>query len=278
MSIYSIDMAPRPVGKLARAMIVPPAQMNLLAEPADLLRSALQPGFRDERYGRLWRLSRTHERSGFVYGHLGFESRSGADLWADDEQEFEQAEVPNGAASPFAIRLTDLAIVFQTRRQDIRVASFISAFQAMLRTIDSNQQWRLESLTGKVPFDQWLHEMEKISRVRFKMKKSTPPPSDAGLIGLVLHCKPDLAVLELRAKGGIEVSGDLMRELLQRAEAGYGELVVVGRRKDSAAAERIWVSTLEGESVVSEVPIDSETGEATFATLVAELEHVAQPD
>jgi hypothetical protein len=271
-------MASRSVGKLARAMIVPPLQMNLFAEPADLLRSALQPGFRDERYGRLWRLSRTREESGFICGHLGFESKSGADLWADDEQEFEPAEVPNGAASPFAIRLKDLVIVFQTRRQDIRVASFISAFQAMLRTIDNNEQWKLESLAGKVPFNEWRQDMEKINRIRFKVKKDAPPPPDGGLVGLMLQCKPDLAAVELRAKGGIEVKGDLIRELLQRAEAGYGELVAVGRRKDRAASERIWVSTMEGESVVSEVPIDPDTGEATFATLVDELEHIGQPD
>ncbi|WP_433792664.1 hypothetical protein [Actinoplanes sp. CA-252034] len=271
-------MASRTVGKLARAMIVSPDQMNLLGAPADLLRSALQPGFRDERYKRLWRLSRTREQSGFVYGHLGFESQSEADLWADDEQEFEPAEVPNGAASPFVIRLKDLTMVFQTRRQDIRVASFISAFQAMLRTIDKNKQWRLEPLTGKMSFHNWRREMEKISRVRFKIKKEDPQPSDGGLVSLMLQCKPDLAALELRAKDGIEVSGDLMRELLQHAESGYGELVAVGRRKDNPASERIWVSTLEGESVVSEVPIDPETGEATFETLMAELGNVERPD
>jgi hypothetical protein len=38
------------------------------------------------------------------------------------------------------------------------------------------------------------------------------------------------------------------------------------------------VSTLEGQSVASEVPIEPETGEATLANLVAELEHVTQPD
>lgn len=179
----------------------------------------------------------------------------------------------SGAASPFVIRLNDLAIVFQTRRQDIRVASFIGAFQAMLRTIDSNKQWSLESLTGTMPFHLWRRDLE-ISRIRFKVGRSASLPVASGLISLMVQCKSDMAALELRAKGGIDVDGELIRELLQHADAGYGELVAVGRKRGSTASERVWVSALEGESVVAEVSINADTGEAAFSALVAELEQI----
>src|SRR5690348_15702235 len=109
-------MATRTTGKIARARIVAPKQLHLYETPADRLRAALTPGLREERYGRLWRLGQIHEKAGNVHGHLGFGKQVDADLWDEDAQDFEPTEVPNGVASPFVIRLADLAMVFQPRR------------------------------------------------------------------------------------------------------------------------------------------------------------------
>lgn len=163
-------------------------------------------------------------------------------------------------------------MVFQTRKQDIRVASFVAAFQSMLRTIDDNKQWRIEPLTGKVPFQEWQKTVAKISRIRFKIEGTAGlPPNGTGLVALISQCHTDLAALELRARAGIDVEGSLVREILRQSAAGHGELVAVGRQEEGATSERAWVSTLGGESVVTEVQVDRDTGPASFESLQAEL-------
>src|SRR5690349_17287266 len=132
-------------GKLARARIVPPSQPSLLEAPADQLRRALVPGATTERYNRLWRLGQTHERDGYLHGRLGYEAKTGADLWNEWELDFEPQVVPGGVATPFAIRLTDLIVIFQTRGQDIRVTSFTGALRGILLDATS-ERWDVVSI------------------------------------------------------------------------------------------------------------------------------------
>ena len=68
---------------------------------------------------------------------------------------FLSERTPAGAASPFAIRLSDLIIVFQTRGQDIRVTSFTGALPGILRDESGNEGWRVESDRSEISFSEW---------------------------------------------------------------------------------------------------------------------------
>jgi hypothetical protein len=136
-------MASRGVGKLARARIVPPDQPSLLESPAEMLLRGIRPGLTTERYGRVWHLGQTvvDSETGFLFGRLGFESTSTADLWDPEAQDFLEGDVPGGVAAPFVIRLRDLVVVFQVRGQDIRVMSFTGALRRMLSEA-TDQDWK----------------------------------------------------------------------------------------------------------------------------------------
>ncbi len=114
---------------------MPPAQGSLLGSAQEQLVAALQPGNGTERYNRIWRLGRTVIEDGVVFGRLGFERSGVEDLWDESAKDFRETEVPGGVAASFAVRPTDLLVVFQTRSQDIRVTGFIGAMQGSCGTL-----------------------------------------------------------------------------------------------------------------------------------------------
>src|SRR5215467_7041745 len=115
-----------------------------LADPGLSLSSLLVPGATTERYRRIWHVGRTDRESEVIYGRLGFEGSGVADLWSEQQLDFEETTTPAGVAAPFAISMTTLALVFQTRGQDIKVTSFTGALQGILRDA-SGQDWSVEA-------------------------------------------------------------------------------------------------------------------------------------
>src|ERR1700722_7751317 len=107
----------RNTGKVARARIVPPSQISLLPsdEPATQLTSIVVAGATTERYNRIWHVGRTRVDNGVLFGRLGYESTSAADLWDEERKDFQETSTPSGVVSPFAISLGSFLLVFQTR-------------------------------------------------------------------------------------------------------------------------------------------------------------------
>ncbi|WP_433374013.1 hypothetical protein ACQPZX_03060 [Actinoplanes sp. CA-142083] len=268
------------VGRVARAGIAEPQGLALFGlpngsptlsiRPADSLRSALQAGYPLERYRRLWRFGRTRELDGCIRGHLGYEREKNATLWDRTKQDFAKAPVPNGSAAPFMIRLSDLTVVFQPK-PDLRLDSFIGALQAMIRTQTRETGWRVASLTGEVSFDEWRSRVDLVTRIRFRMRKSGSRQTQSRLIALLTEPGSDLATVELRAAEGLETSAPLVVELANLAESGYGEFAAKGVTGDASGTTREWTSTLRGESIMTEVELEPETGEAPWNALDEQL-------
>jgi hypothetical protein len=137
------------------------------------LQRILVPGASTERYNRIWHVGRTEVDDGFFFGRLGFEGSGTADLWNEEERDFEEARTPAGVAAPFAIELSNLKLVFQTRGQDIRVTSFIGAMQGILRDA-SGQDWRIETAKTEMSFRQWRATVERVTQMRFHIEPPNP--------------------------------------------------------------------------------------------------------
>ncbi|MFI6230152.1 hypothetical protein ACIBCR_22925 [Micromonospora echinospora] len=265
-------MAPRS-GRIARARLVSPPQLNLLQTAAAQVRSAMRPGFREERYGRLWRIGQVTENDGHLHGHLGFEKETGADLWDDDRQDFTPTAVQHGLAAPFLIRLHDFAIVFQPR-QDIRIPSFTGALRSMLSAATTDT-WTVRPLTGETDFDKWRASVDRVVRIRFRQEKCAQTPQAAqGLVQQAREAGSDLLTVDLRARAGIDSGSPLVRELLGYARDGMGDLIAYGSRDNEVEAETAWNSTLGGESILTSVPVDPVTGEADLDTLRGQLARI----
>lgn len=264
----------RNTGKVARARIIPPAQPSLFQAPTpgeDLIR-LLVPGATTERYNRVWHVGRTEVEDGFLYGRLGFESSGTADLWNEDDKDFEEASTPAGVASPFAINLSNLGLAFQTRGQDIRVTSFANAMRGILRDA-SGQDWGIESARTQMSFNQWRATVTRVTQMRFDLEP--PNPNYEGrpsLERLIAGANLSAADLTLKSDAGVLTDAQIVLELLDHVELGYGRSVAVGDRPiNGEIVESVYSSELNGETEVVTRPANPETGEVERATLRNEL-------
>ncbi len=263
----------RNTGKIARAQIIPPVQPSLFQESSGTeLVSLLVPGASTERYQRTWHVGRTAIEDDILYGRLGFEGSGTADLWNEDRKDFEEARTPAGVASPFAIHLTDLSLVFQTRGQDIRVTSFIGAMRGILRDA-SDQDWRIETARSHMSFDEWRSTVTRVTQMRFTLRP--PNPNYEGrpdLERLIAGANLSAADLTLRSDVGVTTDSQIVRELLDHVNRGYGNGVSVGERPiDGEIVESVYSTELDGETEVSIRPANPETGEVEPETLRIEL-------
>ncbi len=263
----------RSTGKVARARIIPPDQLSLFEEPSEQLVRVLVPGATTERFGRVWHVGRTEGDRTFLYGRLGFEGTGKADLWNDEDKDFEESRTPSGVAAPFAIRLRDLSLVFQTRGQDIRVTSFTGALQGILRDATGSQNWRVVTDRAQVTFREWRVTVDKVTQMRFAV--FPPNPNYQGrpqLESLIAGASLSAADITLRAEDGINTDSEIVTELLDHVERGYGRDVAVAERSaDGEVIETVYSSELSGESEVLIRPANPETGEVERDTLVTEL-------
>jgi hypothetical protein len=260
-------------GKLARARVVPPRQESLLGSAADLLVEALQPGNSTERYNRLWRLGRTYVEDRVVFGRLGFERSGAADLWNEEKRDFIETEVPGGVAAPFALSLDNFLLVFQTRSQDIRVTSFIGAMQGILRDATGDPTWRIESARHPTSFQEWRASVSRVSRLHFNVVP--PNPNYQGrpdVRRLIEELRLSAASLDLRSDEDIDTDADLVGQLLDHVERGYGTATAVGERATpEGTRETVFNSEIQGEAEVTERPADPATGEVQPDVLREEL-------
>ena len=221
----------RDTGKVARAQIIPPAQPSLFTESAgsELLR-LLVPGASTERYSRIWHIGRTEVEDGFFFGRLGFEGSGTADLWNEDERDFEEKPTPAGVAAPFAILLSNLNLVFQTRGQDIQVTSFTGAMQKILRDA-SAQDWFVETAHTRMSFAEWRATVERVTQMRFHVEP--PNPNYEGrpdLQRLIQGASLSAADIALHSENGINTDADIVTQLLDHVGRDYGRNGAVGER------------------------------------------------
>jgi hypothetical protein len=271
----------RNTGKVARAQIIPPAQESLFEEhsPRVELIRALAPGASTERYQRVWHVGRTEVEDDILFGRLGFEGSGHADLWNEDDKDFQEARTPAGVAAPFAVQLSDFRLVFQTRGQDIRVTSFIGAIRGILRD-GTGQDWRVEAIRREMSFPEWRRTVDRVIQMRFSVEP--PNPNYEGrpdVERLIEGARLNAAEIVLRSQEGIDTDADIVVQLLDHVNLGYGSDVAVGERVVAKeVVEVVYSSELNGETEVAIRPANPETGEVEVATLREELTRPAHAE
>lgn len=269
----------RDTGKVARARIIPPEQPSLFEpDPGGEIQRILVPGASTERYSRIWHVGRTELEDGILYGRLGFEGSGFADLWNEDDKDFQETRTPAGVAAPFAIQLSDLRMVFQTRGRDIQVTSFTGAMKGILRDA-SGQTWDIETDRREVTFAQWRSTVDKVTQMRFVVEP--PNPNYEGrpdLERLIEGASLSAAEIVLRSENGIVTDADIVTQLLDHVQLNYGRDVAVGERTiDGEVVESVYSSEMHGETEVAVRPANPETGEVEKETLRQELTGADDP-
>lgn len=269
------------MAKIARAQIVPPDQPTLFSESAqDILVQILTPGASTVRYGRRWRLGETtfDTEDHIIYSRIGFEGDHQTFLWHEERRDFLPAPVPSGQVSPFAVNLYNLGVVYQTREPDIRISSFTGALQGILRD-SSHDQWRVYTFIPKVSFQDWLPTVERVIRLRFHIKRPNPNwegrPDLENLMGRLGDL--DTADFEFESADGIVTDDELVRELIDHVERGYGTGKAVGTRERNGETVESVLDTEHGETEERTLPADPTTGDVGRETLREELMGPAKP-
>jgi hypothetical protein len=137
----------------------------------------------------------------------------------------------------------------------------------------TNQDWRIETARTEMSFSQWRTTVDRVTQMRFLLEP--PNPNYEGrpsLERLIAGASLSAADLTLRSDSGIATDAEIVGELLDHVERGYGRDVAVGERSvDGETIESVYSSELNGETEVSVRPANPETGEVERDTLRQEL-------
>lgn len=265
----------RNTGKVVKAQIVPPSQPSLLPEDAPALQLVriLHPGASTERYQRTWRVGRTQVEEDILYGRLGFEGSGLTDLWNEENKDFQEAPTLTGLVAPFAIALSDLRLIFQTRGRDIRINSFTGALRGILRDA-SGEYWEIEVPRREMSFSQWRQTVDRVIEMRFHVEPPNPNYQDRpDLERLIEGANLSTADIDLRSDDGIVTDAEIVAQLLDHVNnRGYGRGGSIGERTvEGEIVESEYSFEQHGETEVVVLPANPETGEVEPATLREEL-------
>jgi hypothetical protein len=272
-------MASRPTERLVLGRLVEPDQIDLLGGGADLVREALAPGRPTVRSGKVWHIGDVFEQDGLFYARLGFGAPVRVVQWHEQEKTFQRTSFDGGIAAPFLIRMSDLAIAYQPRKQDIRADTFVATLREMLKYGRDGADWRVESPTGRIlSFDAWRGEVARITRLRFRFERAdrARTPLASATIEALLRSSPDRAAIEWWADGGLDADDALIREFHDHVVAGFGEMTADGRRDDTTSVIRQWTSKTGEETIVFEVEVGDDDDEVSRKTLAEHLQFVDQ--
>jgi hypothetical protein len=267
-------MSPRTTERIVVGQLVEPAQGSVFGEGAALVRKALEPGRPTERSGKIWHIGDVREEDGLFYARLGYGELVRVDQWQEHAKTFTKTYFTGGVAAPFLIRMSDLVIVYQPRKQNIRQDSFVATLRAMLKYGRDGADWRIESPTGRtLSFDAWREEVARITRLRFSFERNDriPSPTMSKTLDMLLHASPHRVAIEWAADSGLDADDPLVRELRDQVTEGFGEMSADGRRDDSANAIRQWTSKTGMENLLFEVEVGDDDDEVSREVLAKHL-------
>ena len=260
-------MPPRRPGKIFVLALVPPEQGTVLRTPAEHVVQTLRPGNSVTRYGREWIVGGTTLSGDTLTGRIGFRGAEGvAEVWNDDAQDFHAIAVPAGVTAPFAVDLGRLRMAVQTRGSDIKLASLIDAFGALLS--EPNQRWVLKSPQREMSFAEWRRNVSKVTSVRFRVRKPNPHYQDTpNLEALLEQAEATLVTLQMTSDDGLDTDSTFIAESQSHIERGYGEAVYHGV---SDHGESIYNTAYRAEEVAQEADVNDD-GEVSQDSLTEAL-------
>jgi hypothetical protein len=260
------------MAKIGRAQIVVPRQLS--HETSELvLRRVLVPGASVERYRRIWRLGHTVTDNGFIVGRIGFESERETFTWNAETRDFTPSPTPNGQVVPFVVALEAFTVVFQIRPPSIRPRSFTGALEEILSSSGTSEYWRVESLTRRIPFEEWRASVDKVTRMHFHIEQPNPNWEGRPQLEELMRRLGDLdsADFGFAAENGILTDDELIVELINHVQRDYGRGTMVGSRETRRIVTESVLDTTAGE--IEEVSSLEEVspGDVALARLMREI-------
>jgi hypothetical protein len=258
--------------------VVLKTELELFEETGPALRAALRgSGLREiNRYGRVWRLGRVNDVDldgiPLLVGVFGFE---GADaetaVWDEAARDWRHSTYPRGETVSFAIRLDNLQIAFQVRPGVIDPGPFVSAFVALLdEESPSGRRWDIQTGLANQPYGEWRKTVRRVTRAKAQLVLPNPnfrgrPKIERMFTDFQLdHTRVDMT---FRADAETSAVDEVVDQLVDHAERGYGSAEVVGERSDTHETTTF---RTDGSDDVVEVEAEDD-GVATSSGLVSVL-------
>lgn len=251
---------------------------ELYEDPSEVLRATLRgSGLREvNRYGRTWRLGRITDDgldgTPLLIGVFGFEgSDAETAVWDEAARDWRHVHYPRGETVSFAIRLDSLQIAFQVKPGIIDPGSFVGAFIALLaEESPSGRRWDIEIGLAKRPYSEWRRNVRRVTRAKAQLE--LPNPNFRGrpkLERMFSDFQLDHGRIDFTFRENAEASAvdEVVTQLVDHAERGYGSAEVVGERADTR--EETTFRT-EGTADVAEVEAEDD-GVATSDGLASVL-------
>jgi hypothetical protein len=259
------------VTKVAQARIIPPDQCELYRSPSEAVHAALLAGASHLARTRTWHFGGVKASTEHVVARLGFEREEDTDLYDEQAEDFRHEAVVRGQAVMFAVRLVDLAVVYERRRGGMAERDFRSGFQLMLKEVDRRPDWSVVALDDPVTFEQWATGVNSVNRFRFRIEgRELPKRPESPILNALMRAGSELVTIDLRSEAGVDVEGATVQELVRVASGGRGDVFAVGRgtESDAGGTQKAWVSLNSAERVVHEVLLDPDSAEISEADLL----------
>lgn len=268
-------MKSRRPGKVHVLRLEPPDQASLLERDGEWITNRVKRGATVTRYKREWLVGKVELDGAILAGRIGFRGSEGtAEVWNDQDQDFEAIAVPQGQAVPFAIDLDGLKIAIQTRPQ-LKLNGLIGAIEALLS--EDRFRWRVRSTRAELTFAQWRASVERVTRVRLRVVRPNPHYRDTpNLEALLEQAEAEVVSMEIQSDLGIDTAAPFIEESQQHIDAGYGEAVYQG---ESEGHETVYNTKLQSEETYEEfdVTVEGEVPHESLRTALAD-QHSAGDD
>jgi hypothetical protein len=92
----------------------------------------------------------------------------------------------------------------------------------------------------------------------------------ARVVRQALHPRAEFMTFDFRAKSGVNIDDQVVRECVRFAGSGIGEVLAVGRKNGDGpnGEQKAWVSANSAERVTHEVPLDPDAGDVAESRLL----------
>lgn len=253
-------------------VLVPPQNVPLFPQRDEHIQEALSAGRSVERYGREWIVGRTTLHSGVLSGRIGFRGAEGmAEVWDEDQQDFREIAVPAGLTAPFALNMRTLVMALQPRGTEIKLHGLIGAVRSLLSR--DGDSWRIEQRYKAMSLSEWQQTVDKVTYVRFRLKKPNPHWAGAPDLEAVMeNAAAEVAALELKSAEGIQTDSPFIQQSQTHVDRGYGVGLYGGVRHAGTPdeSESVYNTRLGAEEDFVDVPTGQD-GEVSTNDLMETL-------
>ncbi|OFN74225.1 hypothetical protein HMPREF2526_04200 [Corynebacterium sp. HMSC070E08] len=197
------------------------------------MENALSQGSGVERYGRIWRVGKVEQEGNVLIGKLGFVNRpKTSEVWDENELDFQEFEFKDGSSATFAVNLETLKLALQPTA-DVSVTSALGAIRALLSL--EGEKWTVSPLKRSIDFETWKSTVDKIVRVKYKLRKPNPHYGEAKSLEEVMEsAEAEVVALEMSSSKGLDLGSQFLRETQMHTDRGYGEADFTGTRRSTS--------------------------------------------